>query len=128
MIYAMFICVYYAKTPQFNSCRDPYQVVYASLADCRRDAERYNSAFRPDPAMTIKGVCMQKPGWSPAPEPPTVAPQAPKLPASFAWRMGEKPPPGVIADKDGMPEGYEMHSGASHNCFAPKCLWFEREK
>lgn len=53
---------------------------------------------------------------------------APAPPSSFAWRMGQQPPAGVTADKDGMPEGYEMQSGANHNCAAPECLWFVRVK
>jgi hypothetical protein len=55
---------------------------------------------------------------------PTPAPLDP--PPAFAIRHGDEIPPGVVIGKDGLPEGYEMRSGASHGCSMPNCMYFVR--
>ncbi len=45
-------------------------------------------------------------------------------PRAFAWYKGAALPPGLtVRDGQSTPDGYEMQSGAAHNCYLPECIW-----
>ena len=129
-IYAIAFCIYSAGPQQPPTCNVQNLPPLSSLAECNQ--AKAHMAPVGGFNVPVKWECLKKtvPAWQQtgSVNTPQSAASPPTPPDAFAWRMGEQPPPGVTPDKDGMPEGYEIQSGASHDCRAPECLWFVREK